>query len=42
MKEFPNATIHDMLNEPRNKMKGLFAPDDNFHEDLGLFSHQRI
>lgn len=38
MKEFPDATIHDMLNEPRNKMTGLFASDDDFHKGLGLAS----
>ncbi|MHA2427137.1 MAG: TrmH family RNA methyltransferase [Candidatus Hermodarchaeia archaeon] len=40
MKEFPNATIHDMLNEPRNQMRGMFANDDDFHEQLGISSCQ--
>lgn len=40
MKEFPNASIHDVLNEKRHEM-GIFAGDDNFHEGLGLESRQR-
>lgn len=31
VKENPNATIHEMLNEPRNQMKGLFNDsNDNY------------
>jgi len=41
-KEFPNATIADMLNEPRNKMGGMFASDDDFHKDLGLKTEYEI
>jgi tRNA(Leu) C34 or U34 (ribose-2'-O)-methylase TrmL len=41
-KEFPNATIHDMLNEPRNKMRGMFASDDDFHKELGLKTEYEI
>jgi len=40
-KEFPDATIHDMLNEPRNKMGGMFANDDDFHLELGLENRMR-
>jgi tRNA(Leu) C34 or U34 (ribose-2'-O)-methylase TrmL len=42
IKEYPNITIHDMLNEPRNKMGGMFANNDNFHLDLGLKTEYQI
>jgi tRNA C32,U32 (ribose-2'-O)-methylase TrmJ len=39
IKENPNITIYDVINENRATFDGrnTFASDDNFHKDLGVF-----